>query len=243
VGLLAALQFLTIAPPFVRRPFTPAELGRAVAYFPLVGLGIGGLLFALDCGLQKIWPLGVVVALDLSVWIVLTGALHWDGLLDTCDGLFGGHNAQERLRIMKDEHVGAFAVLGGIMLILVKYAALMASADRMQSLLLAPLLGRWGMSLAVVFCPYARAEGLGRAMKDHAGWREVFLATFLVFFAAAMMATEQSLLAIALAGIVTLVVAVFSLGRLPGLTGDIYGAICESVEAAVLLLFAAKDWT
>ena len=144
--------------------------------------------------------------------------------------------------IMKDERVGAFAVVGGILLLLTKYAALAGTQDRLGAYLLAPLLGRWGMTLAIVLFPYARTEGLGRAMKDNAGWRQVFAATVLAGVACWWAGEERGLLAMALTAGATWIIRhrCFALRRLPGLTGDIYGDICEIVEVAVLLLFAAR---
>ena len=238
--LLAALQFLTVAPLPVRRPFTPPEMGRAVGYFPLVGALLGGTLAVLDYGLGFILPAGVASALLLVAWVGLTGALHLDGFLDTCDGLLGGHSPEARLRIMRDERVGAFAVAGGVLLLLVKYAALAAVIGRAPALVLAPTLGRWGMALAIAGFPYARPEGLGRAMKDHAGWGQVIMAGSVAVVLAWFAGGWLGLAAMALAGAATYAVARFSLGRLPGLTGDIYGATCEIVETLTLLCFAAR---
>src|SRR5512137_1301144 len=161
--MLVALQFLTVA-PLPARLFTPLEMGRAVGYFPMVGALLGCVLALLDRGLNAVWPASVASALVLAAWVGLTGALHLDGFLDTCDGLLGGHSPEERLRIMRDERVGAFAVTGGVLLLLVKYAALAALPGRAPALILAPTLGRWGMALAIAAFPYARPEGLGRAM-------------------------------------------------------------------------------
>ena len=240
-ALLAALQFLTIAPPVVRRPFTVVEMGRAVGYFPLVGALLGGLLAELDRGLEGILPDGVSTALVLTAWVAITGALHLDGFLDACDGLFGGHTPESRLEILRDVHVGAFGVVGAVMLLLIKLAALVSLpvSRHIAALLLAPTLGRWGMTLAVVFFPYARPEGLGRAMKDHAGWREVALATVTGLAVAWFAGGWLGLVALGLAGATTWAVARFVLARLPGLTGDVYGAISETVEVVILLLFAA----
>ena len=101
----AALQFLTVTPPLVRRAFSMPELGRAVGYFPLVGTLLGTLLAAFDWGLAFLFPAGVRAALDLALWVALTGALHLDGFLDACDGLFGGRTVESRLEIMRDEQV------------------------------------------------------------------------------------------------------------------------------------------
>jgi adenosylcobinamide-GDP ribazoletransferase len=242
-GLAAAVQFLTVLPPLVRRPFTPAELGRSVGWFPLVGLLLGGFLAGLDWLLARVFPPGVAVALALAAWVLSTGALHLDGFLDSCDGLFGGHTPEARLRIMRDERAGAFAVIGGILLLLLKYAALAANPGRLAALLAAPVVGRWGMTLALVAFPYGRTEGLGRAMKDHAGWPQVALATVLTVAVAAgtfaLTPSWRPLIVLPLAGVVTWAAGRFALCRLPGLTGDIYGALCELLEVVVLLTFVA----
>jgi adenosylcobinamide-GDP ribazoletransferase len=182
-------------------------------------------------------PAPLNAALLLSLWILLSGALHLDGFLDACDGLFGGHSAEQRLEIMRDEAIGAFAFAGGAMLLLTKFGALQGGSS--AALLLAPTLGRWAISLCIVTFPYARAEGLGSAMKAHAGWRQVLLATTIAATAAWLAAGGWGLLALATIGLFVALLGRFVLGRIPGFTGDLYGAACESSEALVLLFFAA----
>jgi adenosylcobinamide-GDP ribazoletransferase len=241
VGVLAALQFLTIAPPLIRRPFTPAELGRSVGWFPLVGLGLGAAFAGTDWLLDFLFPPGVTAALLLTIWVLATGALHLDGVLDSCDGIFGGRTRDARLRIMRDEHVGAYAVIGGVLVMLVKYACLAALPVRTSALLIAPTLGRWGMAAAVVVFPYARADGLGRAMKDRAGWMQLMLATVTAAVTAIAAAEWRGAIALAAAAFTTATIAGFVVRRLGGLTGDVYGAICEVAEAVTLLVFVAGE--
>jgi adenosylcobinamide-GDP ribazoletransferase len=242
-GLLVALQFLTVLPPLLRRPCTEAELGRAVGYFPLVGLLLGLGLLGLDYLLGMIWPPLVMAVLLLAAWVMATGALHLDGFLDTCDGLLGGRTPDDRLRIMRDERVGAFAVIGGVLLVLLQYAALVSLARREAALLLAPTLARWGMAVAIVGFPYGRAEGLGRAMKDNTGWSRAILAGLLAAAVAWGIGGRLGLLAFALVLVFTLVAGRLVLRRLPGLTGDIYGALCVLLEALVLLVVLAGERT
>ncbi len=241
MGCLAAVQFLTIAPPLVRRSFTDAELGRAVAYFPLVGALIGGFLVGLDRLLVLFLPPSITAALVLTGWILCTGALHLDGFLDSCDGLFGGRTPEDRLRILRDERVGAFAVIGGILLLLVKFQGIAVLSHHSAALSLAPILGRWGMTVAVVAFPYARPEGLGRTMKDHAGWRQALLASAIALVAAWILAGWLGWIFFLLSGVLMVLVARFVLTRLPGLTGDIYGAVCELLEVLVLLSFVVSE--
>jgi adenosylcobinamide-GDP ribazoletransferase len=240
VAFLAALQFLTISPPLIRRMFTPREMGRAVGFFPLVGLLVGGLLVGLGDLFLMVWPAPISAALLLLAWVLATGALHLDGFLDTCDGLLGGDTPEKRLHIMKDERVGAFAVLAGTLLLLLKYLTLWSVQDRLEACLLAAVLGRWAIVLAIVFFPYARPEGLGRSMKDNSGWWQVVLATLIALPASWLAGGERGLLAMALVGGATWLAACFTLRRIPGLTGDIYGAICEMMEVLVLLAFTAR---
>jgi adenosylcobinamide-GDP ribazoletransferase len=238
VSVCAALQFLTIVPALVRRPFTAAELGRAVGFFPLIGAALGGALIGIDWLALLVWPAGLATALVLTSWVLLTGGLHLDGLLDSCDGILGGRTPADRLRILRDERVGAYAVIAGILLILVKFQALLAAPDRALALLLAPTLGRGAMAWAIVLTPYARFEGLGRAMKDGAGWRQAALAGATVALVLCLCGSGLGFVALGLAALVSLLVCRFVLARLPGLTGDVYGALCELVEVATLLVLA-----
>ena len=234
--LLTAFQFLTTFPAVIRRAFTAQELGRAVGYFPVVGLALGGVLYGLGSGLQLIFPVQVVAIFILAAWLLLTRALHFDGFLDTCDGLFGGFTPERRLEIMHDSRVGAFGVAGGGLLLLAKYAAII-SLPHLSGLLLAPVMGRWTTSFAIFAFPYAREKGMGRDMKDNVHWPQVILATLVSILAAWFFAGWSGLLAFALAGVVLWLGAGFILRRIPGLTGDSYGALCELVELTVILLF------
>ena len=236
ISLLTAFQFLTTFPAVIRRAFTVQELGRAVGFFPLVGLALGGVLYGLEIGLRLIFPTQVVAIFILATWLLLTRALHFDGFLDSCDGLFGGFTPERRLEIMRDSRVGAFGAAGGGLLLLAKYAALI-SLPHLSGLLLAPVLGRWVLSIAIFAYPYAREKGLGRDMKDNVRWPQIIISTAIAILAAWFFAGLTGLLAVVLAGIVFWLGASFILHRIPGLTGDSYGALCELTELAVLLFF------
>jgi adenosylcobinamide-GDP ribazoletransferase len=236
IALLTAFQFLTTFPAVIRRSFTAGELGRAVGYFPIVGLVLGGLLYGLEYGLDLAFPLPVTAILLLAAWLLLTRALHFDGFLDTCDGLFGGFTPERRLEIMRDSRVGAFGVAGGGLLLLAKYTAIV-SLPHLSGLVLAPVLGRWVLSIAIFAYPYAREKGLGRDMKDNVRWSQVIISTAITVLAAWFFSGWTGLLALILAGIVLWLGATFILHRIPGLTGDSYGALCELAELAVLLFF------
>ncbi|GIW82905.1 MAG: adenosylcobinamide-GDP ribazoletransferase [Gemmatales bacterium] len=236
IAFFAALQFLTVFPPIVRRPFTARELGLSTAFFPLVGLLLGGLLVASDRLMSHLaLPTAVRASLLLAVWLGTTGALHFDGFLDSCDGIFGGRTVEDRLRIMRDEHVGAFAVSGGALLLLTKYASLASMAERTTVLLLAPVLGRLIVTVCVVLFPYARVDGLGSQMKSEAGLAQLAIAAAVTLISCWYVASWRGVIATATALGLAILFGSLVVRRLGGFTGDVYGASCETTEALVLV--------
>jgi len=248
MGFMAAFQFLLNSPAFVRREFTPQEMGRASGFFPVVGLLLGVVLAGADLLLGQLFPAPVRSALVLALWVVLTGGLHFDGFLDSCDGLFGGATPERRMEIMRDERVGAYALAGGALLMLVLFSSLSAiTEERWAVLLLAPVLGRWGITLTVTAFPYARLAGLGRDIKDHATrWQALMATLWTAAVVAALtwaLRTYEPLIALLGAAVAWGVSSAWILRRIPGMTGDTYGAINMLIETAVLLTFAAAQWS
>ncbi len=238
-----AVQFLTIVPPLLRRPPSPDELGRSVTFFPLVGLLIGLLLFGLHSVLSTIFPALLAAAILLGVWTLCSGALHFDGLLDTVDGLLGGRDAEDRMRILRDARVGSFAVAAGGTVLFLKFAAI-GSIGAAGALVVAPVAGRWLTSMAVVLFSYARPAGLGRDMKDNAGWPQAAGATAIAAATVGFLAPSVGIAAtgatVVLACIIAWILVRFTLSRIPGLTGDIYGALCEVGETVCIVTLAAN---
>jgi adenosylcobinamide-GDP ribazoletransferase len=237
VALLAAFQFLTTMPAIIRRAFTADELGRSTGFYPVVGLVLGVLLFTLDSSFRVLFSPEVSAALVLAAWLMFTRALHFDGFLDVCDGLFGGFTPERRLEIMRDSRVGAFGVAGGAALLLLKYSAIVTLSHRTAGFILAPTIARWGMVIAIVAFPYARQTGLGRHMKDRARWPQALLATMITSLVVLLFGGLGGIVIWAVAGIVLLSVAWYIMRYIPGMTGDTYGALCELLEAVVLILF------
>lgn len=238
----AALQFLTVYPALVHSQIAARELGASVGYFPLVGLLLGLSLAAFGWVARAVLPLSVACALVIGAWELFTGALHLDGFLDSCDGLFGGRTPADRLRILRDHRVGAYAVAGGVIVLLLRYSALLAAGLPLTGLVLAAVCGRWTISLSLVALPYARPDGLGRAMKDHAGPAQAAVATVTALAVLVTLGGLTGLIAAAAAALIAAAWAVVVMQRLPGMTGDTYGAACVLVETGVLVLLSARLW-
>ena len=232
--LRAAFAFLTVLPtgwPDSTRP------GRTFTWFPVVGLVIGAAVSAIAA--LSFWPADVTAFAALLVWVALTGGLHLDGLGDACDGLLATTTPQRRLEIMKDPRAGSWAVVGLALLLLGKWTAL--RHVEVVWLLLPPIAGRWAMVLAVAAFPYARESGSGAVFRDGFGRAQVIRATLTVgitgLFMALVWPGGWRALALLAAPVTVFFVGKWAAPRLGGgLTGDVYGAICELTELLCLLM-------
>ena len=161
--LLIALQFLTRIPIRLAGMPTAEQQGRSLLYYPLVGLLLGGLLWLLQYWLAGTAAL-LQAALLLSAWVALSGGLHLDGLADSADAWVGGMGDRERtLALMKDPCCGPMAVVVLLLVLLLKFAALVAllESGTLAALLLAPLLGRSAVLALILGTPYVRQGGIG----------------------------------------------------------------------------------
>jgi len=245
LGLHFALRFLT-ALPLPHSEVRPGEIGRSAAVFPLVGLLIGFALAGVDWLLRLVWPVAVANAGLLIAAILLTGGLHFDGLMDSCDGLFGRRDPLRRLEIMRDSRVGSFGVLGAASVLLLLYACLgeLSGVPRSFALVLMGTLSRWAMVIAIWAFPYAREDGLGRSFKDGVGLGHLAVATAVAVGVAALLVLSGLGATVAavscfVAALVAVLTGAFACTRIPGLTGDSYGAIEQLAEAGVLLTFVS----
>ena len=206
---------------------------RAFAYYPLIGLVIGMILVAAHFLFRLALPNLVAAVIIVALWAILTGGLHLDGFTDACDALFAATTRERRLEILRDVHLGSFGAAGLIILLMLK-AASIANATTLAPIFLAPILGRWAMTLAVLYPP-ARKEGMAVLFRAGLTRRVVFASTFIAGLVCAFLGVF-GLAAFITAVIITVSLVRFALNRLGGLTGDIYGMICESVEVGVLVL-------
>jgi adenosylcobinamide-GDP ribazoletransferase len=235
-----ALQFLSSLP--IRLPGMPApqELGRSLLFYPAVGVLLGSVLMALNLLLDGA-PLFLHAALLLAAWVLLSGGLHLDGLADSADAWLGGFGDRERtLTIMKDPRSGPIAVVTLVIVLLLKFTALLALIEFHHSvgMLLAPVIGRTAMLGLFLNTPYVRAGGLGQALADHLPRRsgiQVLAITAVVCVLIGGFAGLASVI-VATAGFFWL--RRLMIRRLGGTTGDTAGAMLELLEVLVLVTLA-----
>ena len=237
---LAALQFLTVIPLPRRLKISAEDSGRSAGYFPVIGLIIGLILVGFNWIFILILPPAVVNALLIVALVVISGALHLDGFVDTCDGLAINKDVEERWKVMHDSRAGSFGIVGVVLLLLLKYVLLnsIPTSTMMITLIIMPVVSRWAMVYAIFAYPYARPSGLGKAFKQGTTWPRLTMATLIALAVTVALAQLVGLAIIFLVWIMTLVMAIYFKARFSGLTGDTYGAINEAAEVGVLILVA-----
>ena len=236
---LIALQFLSRLPVSLPGVPEPAQLGRSLLWYPVVGLLLGGLLLVLHVLLGATVPL-LQAAILLAAWVAFSGGLHLDGLADTADAWVGGYGDRERtLAIMKDPRSGPIAVVVLALVLLLKFAALVTLLEQgaWAGLLLAPWLGRALLPLLFMTTRYVRAGGLGAALSEHLP-RAVLPWVLVAHGLAMLLLGWNGLLAMLAAALAFGLLRRAFVARLGGVTGDCAGALLEVAECAVLLVLA-----
>ncbi len=244
---LVAVQFLTRIPT-PRVESLPADwLARSGKYFPLVGAIIGGVSALALLGAHLLWRSGPLPALiAVGAGLVLTGALHEDGLADAADGFGGGRSPEQRLAIMKDPRLGTYGALALGFALAVKTAALsvlpvqLAAAGLVCAHVGARAAAVWTMS----FLPYAAEPAASKVAAPHralGAWELGLTLAFALAPVVLLIRPAAGLTCAGTAALMALLVAHGSARRIGGHTGDVLGAVEQAYEIVFLLAVSALN--
>jgi len=235
---LQGLSFLTIL-PMTRLPLPEEkELARSMAFFPLVGLLIGLLIAIAYFLFSYLFSNSLVLWLTLGCLVLLTRGLHLDGFADTIDGFAAGGPKENILEVMKDSRIGAFGVVGLILLIGAKYLALeqIVGSSIPYSLILMTVMGRNSMVWVCFRSPYARAGGgLAKPFVENLTTREMIISSASALGIGLLLRGLDGVMVFLGIGLFSLVFRLFILKKLGGVTGDILGAANELSELLCLI--------
>lgn len=246
-GFLAALTLFTRIPAWKLAELKEDDYRKAVVYWPLTGWitgsVAGGVIYALAC----IIPMLPAVVLGLGCRMLLTCALHEDGLADFCDGFGGGTDKGKILAIMKDSHIGTYGVVGLIFYFLLEVSILssMPATVAALAIIAADPFSKFSASTIVGFLDYARPEGA----KNKIHYDRLTSVTYLMSLAFGFIPTIPLLLYDNIeigAMVFTLLVMGAMIGylkkKISGYTGDCCGAaylICEmSMMTGIIILWS-----
>jgi len=237
-----AVSFSTILPVGPATPADDAEVARASWALPVAGLVvglIGAALYAVAHGTGL--ASGPAAVLALAATILVTGAIHEDGLADTADGFGGGRTPDSRLEIMRDSRIGSYGACALIISILLRWSAL-ASIGEPERVALALLAShgaaRGALPVFMWLVPPARPDGLSARAGEpprQSAMIAVGLGAFCLLLGFGVRHAIIGLILLALAGLIMAVLATRQVG---GQTGDVLGALEQIGEIAIVLLAA-----
>jgi adenosylcobinamide-GDP ribazoletransferase len=246
-GLLTAVGFLSAVPVGARGMPRDGQFGRAVVWFPAVGLFIGLALAGVDWCARALWDSYVAAALIIGTTVVLTGGLHLDGLMDTADAYFSRRDRSGMLEVMRDSRVGALGVAAGVSVLLMKFATYghLAGVEHWRAIAIAPMMGRLAVAVGVTFFAYARSEGTGARLAAETRAPHALAACIMALAIAAGLLGLMGVILALVALLLSLAVGWHAGRKLGGLTGDVYGALNEMVELVTLLGLATfvRAWS
>ena len=246
-AFLIALQFLTRLPlpQNISKELhaDPETLARSVLTYPLVGALIGFVLIVILLLIDGLFPHTrplLMAGIILLAWVLLTGALHLDGLSDSADAWVGGYGDPERtLAIMKDPYCGPAGVSVIVVVLLAKYAALTTIVTQNEAyLLVIPALARAAIIVLFLSTPYVRKGGIGASHAQHLSPRGAYVSLALTALVCLSLLGFKFVWLLAVLAAVFLLLRYLMLQRIGGTTGDTAGAVVELLELSGLLALA-----
>lgn len=231
-----AFAFLT------RIPITHKDevsIQRSAIWFPLVGSAIGltaGLVFV---GLNRLIPATPAAAVTLLFSTLITGGFHHDGLADTFDGLVGGWNPEDRLRILKDSRHGTYGVLAIALQLIIQFAFLSALSPRIAllALITAHTVGRL-VPIYFMLTPAAPShEGMGATYVRTVKGAHVLSASLITIALLTPLIGLHLILLFAVVAITSFCFLLYVRRKIGGVVGDVLGASEQIAESLVLLYF------
>jgi len=208
--------------------------------WPIVGAVVA--VMAALIGVIAQWiglPPGIAAGVALAVLIVLTGALHEDGLADCADGFWGGNNSAKRLAIMRDSTIGTYGTVALVLTLLLRWnlmTILLASGAFFGPLIAAAAVSRVALVAVMYALPPARKGGLSQSAGRPAT-ETMVLAAAMGLLISLIFSGFTAFLAVAVAAVTTFGVTRIAIAKIGGQTGDVLGASQQIAEIGILLGF------
>lgn len=234
LDLRLAFGFLTRWPMKLPGLLPEGAMARAMWAFPLVGAFIGsvsGAVFLLARRALPDWPSAL---LAIAAAIVLTGALHEDGLADCADGFGGGRDKDGKLAIMRDSRIGTYGALALILSVSLRLSAIAACRHLPAALFIAHCLGRTALPVMMRLLPPAGSSGIAAGI-GRPGWPSVTIALAIGVGLTIWFYQLNAFRPLLAALVASACMALLARRQIGGFTGDVLGATEQAVEISVLL--------
>jgi adenosylcobinamide-GDP ribazoletransferase len=235
---LAAVQFLTVV-----RASSPVPPAAGALFFPLVGALLGAAAGAVHAEALRLFPASIASLLALAFLIMITGALHEDGLADVFDAFRAGRSPERIHSILKDSRIGAFGALALVIAVLLRWQSIGLLDSGAITALAAAVGASRGAMVVFAYVSEPAGEGLGKAfcrdLRPAIAAAAALQAAALPFLRGPK-AGSAALIGNALA---ILAARAYFHRRIGGITGDCLGALCLTSETLLLLIFICPLFT
>lgn len=235
-------QFLTRIPLNLTLNIEEDDFEKSSIFFPLVGLIIGVFNYIVYLLVSKIADGLLPVIVTTLANVVITGALHIDGLADSCDGIFSARSKERMLEIMRDSRVGTHGVIGIIFDFLLRIGVLSSvySSKIAYFILLSPVISRVMIVFVSSISVYARkSEGLGTLFIEKISKKRALATACIGLIIVFIFVKYIAFILLFSALIISLLVRKYFYNKIDGLTGDNLGAINEITEITTMITLLA----
>lgn len=236
-GFIILLSFFTRIPVANLVEYDEEKLKKSIYLYSLMGAIIGGILYVIAMLLKNV-DQKIFVGLILTIsYIIITGGIHLDGYSDSIDGLYSGREKKRILEIMKDSRVGAFGVIGLIILIL-SYVICFSSVPY-SVVFMTPIVGRLSVVVSCYRKKYAReSQGMGTFFVEGMSIKVLLVnlvlsLSFIFLFQEKIKLAITVLLTIILSRLISKTIE----NKIDGMTGDTCGFITEICQLIFLSIY------
>lgn len=240
---LLYVQFFTRIPVNKELECSDENFIRGSSFFPIIALIIGGIQYLVYLFCNKFLPPSITSIFVVLTAVLLTGALHMDGLGDVCDGFFAFKGGKEKIiEIMKDSRIGAYCCIAIVIDILFKYQLIKLAIESFtpEMIIIAPVMGRLAVVLISTIGKPAKETGSGNLFIGRISWQKLIVTSVIAILIQAIFITPKAIIINMITVlVVTYLFNMFCNSKINGLTGDTLGAINEIVEILILTIFFA----
>ncbi|MCM8802340.1 MAG: adenosylcobinamide-GDP ribazoletransferase [Candidatus Omnitrophica bacterium] len=231
--ILATFKFLTIF-PFGK--VDEEDLKKSIIFFPLVGMVIGYFTYLFYLFLKRFFPNEISSFFVIIFLIIITGGIHIDGFVDTIDGVFGGKNKGEILKIMEDPHIGGFSVIFLFSLLFLKFLIIKNIFNLKIPLIISCLLSRYSVCYFSYFSIPAKDYGLSKIFFQDKKLSNFLLPTIFTLVILFLFLNSFSFVIFAINILFFHILNFYFKKKIGGITGDNFGFIIETTELLNLFL-------
>jgi adenosylcobinamide-GDP ribazoletransferase len=238
------IQFFTRIPINKGFDIKEDDFSKGVIFLPFIGLLIGLLMAGVYCIILYFGKFFAIV-MALLFGSLITGALHIDGLADTCDAIFTMKSKEKMLEIMKDSRLGTYGTLAIFFDILLKISLLLSLDENYIAIaiIVAPVIGRTALTLSLYKANYPRKEGTGNLFIGKVEFLDIMLTLIISLILLFFIINLESIMFVLTAIPLAILVRKYLIRKTGGLTGDMLGAINEVNEiVALFLILLIQNW-